>query len=90
MNIYKVIDERTWKRATHCEVFRNCIEPSFCLTFDLDVTKFYREIKKNGLSFTFALVYIVTECANQIEEFRYRFLDGKIVLFDKIDTAFTY
>ena len=90
MNAYRVIDESTWKRAAHCAVFRNCVEPSFCVTFDLDVTKFYREIKMKGLSFTFALVYIVTECANQIEEFRYRFLDGKVVLFDKIDTAFTY
>lgn len=26
----------------------------------------------------------------EIEAFRYRFLDGKIVLFDRIDTAFTY
>ena len=90
MSAFSIIDEKTWKRSTHCAVFRNCIEPSFCVTFDLDVTKFYREIKKKGLSFTFALIYIVTECANQIEEFRYRFLDGKIVMFDKIDTAFTY
>ena len=90
MNAYRVIDESTWKRAAHCAVFRNCVEPSFCVTFDLDVTKFYREIKKKGSSFTFALIYIVTECANRIEEFRYRFLDGKVVLFDKIDTAFTY
>ena len=90
MSAFSIIDEKTWKRSTHCAVFRNCIEPSFCVTFDLDVTKFYREIKKKGLSFTFALIYIVTECANQIEEFRYRFWDGKIVMFDKIDTAFTY
>ena len=90
MSAFSIIDEKTWKRSTHCAVFRNCIEPSFCVTFDLDVTKFYREIKKKGSSFTFALIYIVTECANQIEEFRYRFLDGKIVMFDKIDTAFTY
>ena len=90
MSAFSIIDEKTWKRSTHCAVFRNCIEPSFCVTFDLDVTNFYREIKKKGLSFTFALIYIVAECANQIEEFRYRFLDGKIVMFDKIDTAFTY
>lgn len=36
------------------------------------------------------MVYAVCKCANEIEEFRYRFLDGNIVLFDKIDTAFTY
>ena len=33
---------------------------------------------------------MVCKSANEIEAFRYRFLDGNIVLFDKIDTAFTY
>ena len=37
-----------------------------------------------------ARVYAVCKCANEIEAFRYRFLDGQVVLFDKIDTAFTY
>ena len=32
----------------------------------------------------------MTECANEIEEFRCRFVDGQAVLFDRIDTAFTY
>ena len=42
------------------------------------------------MSFTIAFVYAVCKCANEIEAFRYRFLDGKVVLFDHIDTAFTY
>jgi len=37
-----------------------------------------------------ALIFAVSKCANDIEEFRYRFVDGQIVLFDRIDTAFTY
>ena len=37
-----------------------------------------------------AMVYAVCKCANDIDAFRYRFVDGQIVLFDKIDTAFTY
>jgi chloramphenicol O-acetyltransferase type B len=37
-----------------------------------------------------ALIYAVSKCANEVEEFRYRFVDGKIVLYDKIDTALTY
>lgn len=36
------------------------------------------------------MVYAVTKCANEIEEFRYRFLDGKVVLYDHPDTSFTY
>lgn len=90
LNAYRVIDEKTWKRAAHCRVFRNSVEPSFCVTFALDVTDFREKIRQQGLSFTLAMVYAACRCANDIEEFRYRFLDGKVVLFEKIDTAFTY
>ena len=36
------------------------------------------------------MVYAVCRCANQLKAFRYRFLDSQVVLFDHIDTAFTY
>lgn len=89
-NKYQIIDEKNWKRSMHCMVFRNSAEPAFCVTFELDITDFLKMIKNKGYSFTFAMVYAICKCANEIEEFRYRFLDGKIVLYDKIDTAFTY
>lgn len=89
-NSYQIIDEKTWKRRMHCMVFRNSVEPGFCVTFELDITNFLKMIKEKNYSFTIAMVYAVCKCANMIEEFRYRFLDEKIVLFDKIDTAFTY
>lgn len=89
-NTYQIIDEKTWKRAMHCMIFRNSVEPAFCVTFELDITRFLPRIKEQGYSFTMAMVYAVCKCANEIEEFRYRFVDDKVVLFDKIDTAFTY
>lgn len=89
-NTYKVIDEKNWVRAMHCAVFRNSVEPAFCVTFEVDVTNFLSKVRKQNLSFTFSMVYAVCKCANEIEAFRYRFMDGQVVLFDKIDTAFTY
>ncbi len=89
-NHYTEIDEKTWKRTMHCMVFRNSVEPAFCVTFELDITNFLPKVKEKNYSFTMAMIYAVSKCANEIEEFRYRFLDGKVVLFDRIDTAFTY
>lgn len=89
-NQFVRIDEKNWKRAMHCQVFRNSVEPAFCVTFELDITNFLNRIREKKYSFTFTMVYSVSVCANQIEEFRYRFVDGDIVLFDQIDTAFTY
>lgn len=90
MNTYKEINMSTWERALHCSIFRNSIEPAFCVTFEVDVTKFLDKVRNQNLSFTLSMVYAVCKCANEIEAFRYRFLDGQVVLFDKIDTAFTY
>lgn len=89
-NSYKVIDEKSWDRAVHCAAFRNCIEPAFCVTFEVDVTHFLEKVREKNFSFTISMVYAVCRCANEIEAFRYRFMDGQVVLFDKIDTAFTY
>ena len=86
----KFIDVSTWKRAMHCEVFRNSVQPQYCVTFDVDVTNFLSQIKKRNDSFTFSFVYAVTKCANEIEEFRCRFVDGKPAVFQTIHTSFTY
>ena len=89
-NEYMIIDESNWERAIHCMVFRNSIEPAFCVTFEVDITGFRKKVDEEGLSFTLSFVYAVCKCANEVEAFRYRFLDGNIVLYEKIDTAFTY
>lgn len=90
MSNFQIIDESSWERAMHCAVFRNSIEPAFCVTFEADITGFKNRIKEQGLSFTLAMVHAICKTANEIKAFRYRFQDGKIVLFDQIDTAFTY
>lgn len=84
------IDLETWDRAIHYQVFRNSLQPQYCVTFDLDITHFLPKVKEKGYSFTFALIYAVTKCANQIEEFRCRFVDGKPAIFETINTSFTY
>lgn len=86
----KFIDLETWDRAMHYQVFRNSLQPQYCVTFDLDITHFLPKVKEKGYSFTFALIYAVTKCANQIEEFRCRFVDGKPAIFETINTSFTY
>lgn len=86
----KFIDLATWDRAMHYQIFKDSVQPQYCVTFDLDVTNFLEKIKARGYSFTFSFVYAVTKCANQIEAFRYRFVDGKPAVFDTINTSFTY
>ena len=56
-NSYKIIDQNTWERAMHCMIFRNSVEPAFCVTFEADITKYKQMVKELGLSFTLAMVH---------------------------------
>ena len=86
---YHEVDLKKWKRSMHHRVFRKYAIPQYCITVELDVTNFCSKVKENHWSFSFAFVFIVTKCANKTEEFRYRFLDGKVVQYKQINTAFT-
>ena len=88
--LMQFIDVSTWERAMHYEVFRNSVQPQYCVTFDADVTNFLSYVKKRNDSFTFSFVYAVTKCANEIQAFRCRFVDGKPAIFETIHTSFTY
>lgn len=87
---YQVIDRTIWKRNLHCQIFENSLEPQYCISLELDITNFLRMVKERKYSFTFAFIYAVCHCANEIEEFRYRFLDDEVVLYERIHTSFTY
>ncbi len=80
----------TWDRAMHFRIFKDSLQPQYCVTFNLDITNFLARIRERGYSFTFSFVYAVTRCANGIEAFRCRFVDGKPAVFDVINTSFTY
>ena len=86
----KKIDLSRWARTPHYQIFRNSVQPQYCVTFELDITHFLQTIKKYDYSFTFSMIYAVSKCANQMDEFRCRFIEGEPVIFDKINTSFTY
>jgi chloramphenicol O-acetyltransferase type B len=89
-NRHQTTDFETWKRKEYCQIYRNTVQPQYCVSFELDVTNFKKYVKENNCPFTMAFIFAVTKCANEIEEFRYRFLDGEVVLYESIDTSFTY
>ena len=49
-NSYRIINEATWERATHCMIFRNSVEPAFCVTFEADVTELRKYVKDSNCS----------------------------------------
>ena len=37
---YRIMNDATWERAMHCQIFRNSVEPVFFVTFQSDITEF--------------------------------------------------
>jgi chloramphenicol O-acetyltransferase len=90
MGMYREINISTWKRRMHFLVFCDALQPEYCVNMNLDVTDLLQIIKERGLSFTLSFIYVVAKCANDIEEFRYRFVNDKVLLYDEIGTSFTF
>lgn len=88
--MYKQVDMASWPRAAHCAAFRGCLNPRWGVAFEMDVSAFRAAVKEANLSFSLAFIWTVSSIANSIEAFRYRFLDGAPVLYDRIDPSFTY
>lgn len=87
---YEVINIETWERKQHYSIFKNYLQPRYDISFELEVTHFYTKIKEERLSFTLAMIFAIATCANEIEEFRYRFVDGEVVKYNELNLSFTY
>lgn len=86
---YRTIDVPNWKRARHYALYAEAPYPYVSFTADLDITALRANCKRRGLNFFSAFLFAVTRAVNGIENFRYRVVDGEVVLFDHVDLNFT-
>ena len=86
----KVIDIDTWDRKEHYQFFSRSDYPHYHIGANLDITEYHRQVKEKGIPISFALTYTVTQAMSQVEAFRYRILDGNVVLYDRLHPYFAY
>ena len=84
----KFIDVNRWSRKAQFENFIGYDNPIFSVTVRLDVTNPVLYCKEKGVSFFTLFLFTLTDCANRIEEFRYRIVDGGVCLLDHADPSF--
>ncbi len=84
----KFIDADNWERKGQYDNFIKYDFPIFSIGTRLDVTEPILYSKKTRTSFFTLFLYILADCANKIEEFKYRIVDDKVCLYDKIDPSF--
>lgn len=85
----KRIAVNEWKRKEIFEFFSRVSNPFYSVTFNVDVTNVYAFAKQNGVSFYYALTYLVTKAINSVEAFRYALIDGEVCLLDERCPSFT-
>lgn len=84
------IDMDNWDRKEHFNLFLRSDLPFYNVNFDVDVTGLKAFCKERALSLTHTLIYATLRALNRIENFRYRFENGKVLRYDHIDPSFTY
>lgn len=86
----KWIDLDTWPRKPLIEKYSSYDFPYINIGAEIDITKLYDYSKKYGISFYCAMIYGATKIALEIENFKYRLVDGKPVLCESLTPVFTY
>ncbi len=87
--MFHFLDMETWNRKSHFDFFCSMEEPFFGIVSDLHTTIAYQHCKENGYSFFAYYLHKILTTINEIENFRYRIKDGKVIVYDSIDASAT-
>lgn len=88
--MHKPIDINTWNRREIYNHFSQMKMPHYAVAGNIDVTRLLDYKREHHISFYLSFIYLATKCLNDIENFRYRIINGEVVLCDCIHTNFTH
>ena len=84
------LDLDNWPRREQFEFFRKFDNPYFNICTRLDVTNLVEELRNHaGVSIALTYHYFALKAANEIEQFRYRLRDGRVLIHDVINGGTT-
>ena len=83
------IDLENWERREIYEFFSPLSDPFYSVCFRLDVTELRRCCKERGLSFYYAMIWLVTRAVNDTEAFLCTIENGEVFQLDERLPSFT-
>lgn len=83
------IDLENWKRKQHFEFFKDFDNPFFNLVTNVDCTNLLTVTKEYKLSSFISYVYLSLKAAVETEEFKYRIVNGEVVVHDSLSAGST-
>jgi len=85
----RTIDQSTWPRRRHFELFCAMDVPYLSLCANVEVLAFRQAVRERGLSFTVALVHALATAANAVPEFRQRIRGDDVVEHEVVHPSVT-
>ena len=85
----KLVDLNNYRRKEIFNFNKGISNPFYVLGFNIDVTEVYEYVKKEGLSFYYAFIWLCTEAINMTEEFHYIFENGELYYIEQRHPSFT-
>jgi len=83
------IEMQSWARREHFKLFNTFNHPHFNMCVNMNLTIFLSYIREYGISFTPAILYLISRTANAIPQFRYRLRDGEVVEHENVSPSVT-
>ncbi len=86
----RYVDIDTWDRWSYFQRYLGTDFPYIVIGADIDVTGLLAFSRKNGLSSYLAMIFSAHHVAESMESFRYRILDGRPIINERMCPSFTY
>lgn len=84
---YREVED--YARREVFDFYRRYRCPFYDLTFELEISRLEALARERQESLYLTLCYFFATAMARVEDFRIRFLDGKIVLYDRLDVGLT-
>lgn len=85
----QLVDIQTWERKGVLEHFSKFQSPDYSVTVQVECGNARENAKFRNQSFFIYYLYAILKAANEVEEFRYRMENGKVMLYDRLDVVTT-
>jgi chloramphenicol O-acetyltransferase type A len=84
---YTIVDD--YHRRQYFDYYRRYQNPFYSMTFELEVARLKAFVDRHGYRTYLNLCYFFTRATQEIEDFRYRWREGKIILYERIHPGLT-
>jgi chloramphenicol O-acetyltransferase type A len=85
----RTIDMQNWPRREHFKFYGTFDHPHFGMCVNVELTNFLPAVRQRRISFTIALIYVITRAANAIPEFRYRIRGEQVIEHEVVHASTT-